>query len=379
MNALRLIFAMLALLLLPSCKSDPTEEVPDAAPAQSAATSSRKNLKVGVLTILTGESASYGKYTKQGIDLAVGEVKSASIDLVYKDTKADPLEAVRVLKELAGEGVPVAIGPFTSTEVRAVAAEAERSKVLLVTSSATADDLSKLGSHVFMMLPPNSKQGSDQALYAHNKLSAKRAAILFRENPYGQTLRKAFFDTFTQAGGTIVADVGFPDGEESFRNRLKQIKEKNPEVVFIPAHDGDTGRILRQAREVNFSATVRFLGADGSMSATTLKLAGDAAEGAVFSNVASVSGTFDAAYKTAYSEEPNPYAASAYDTLRIIAKLAADGARTSDDFQQRLISLTPFDGATGITKFTQQDKSYWALDKSYRQFEVKNGQFVLIR
>jgi branched-chain amino acid transport system substrate-binding protein len=248
----------------------------------------------------------------------------------------------------------------------------------LITTSATADDLSTLGRHVFMMLPPNSQQGSDQANYALSKFSAKKAAILYRQNPYGETLRTGFSKTFQQSGGTITADLGFPDGEEDFLDRLRRIKATNPDVVFIPVHDADTGRILRQAKEINFPASVRFLGADGCMSDTALKLAGEAGEGAIFSNVASISKTFDEKYRSAHGEEPSPYAASAYDTVRIVAQLATSGAKTSDDFQRGLVEMAGFDGATGTTRFSTRDKSYWALSKPYRQFEIKSGKFVLV-
>lgn len=335
-------------------------------------------MRIGVITTLTGEAGAYGKYTRQGLELGVADLSPAPVELVYKDSKGDPMEAVRVFKELQREGVPVVIGPFTSTEVRVVGAEAERAGVTLITTSATADDLSTLGPHVFMMLPPNSQQGSDQAKYALSRFSAKTAAILYRQNPYGETLRAGFSKTFEQAGGKITADMGFPDGEEDFRDRLRRIMATTPDVVFIPVHDADTGRILRQAKEINLPAAVRFLGADGCMSDTALKLAGQAGEGAVFSNVASISKAFDDKYRSAHSEEPSPYAASAYDTVRIVAQLATKGAKTSDDFQRGLVEMTGFDGATGTTKFSKKEKSYWALSKPYHQFEIKAGKFVLV-
>lgn len=338
----------------------------------------RSRLKIGVLTILSGEASAYGTHTRQGLDLALAEMQDPPFELVYKDTKADPMEAVRVFKELQREGVSVIIGPFTSTECRQVGPEAVRSKIALVTSSATADQLSEIGEYMFMMLPPNSRQGADQAEFALKKLSLKKAAILYRQNPYGETLRASFATTFREGGGATVADIGFPDGEENFRDRLKEIAKTKPDVLFIPAHDADTGRILRQAKEVNFPS-VRFLGCDGSMSPTTLELAGDAAEGAIFSNVASVSPTFDDAFRKAYKAEPNPYAASAYDTLKILANMVKDGAKTGEDFQKRLVALPGLEGASGNTKFTLQSKSYWALSKAYRQFEVRSGKFELMR
>jgi branched-chain amino acid transport system substrate-binding protein len=335
-------------------------------------------VKVGVITVLTGEAAAYGTYTKNGLELALQEIGPSSVQLVYQDSKADPQEAVRVFKELQASGVPIVIGPFTSTEARQVGPEAQRTGVVMLTTSATADDLSSVGDHVFMMLPPNSKQGIDQADYAAKDLKAKRAAILYRQNPYGQSLRASFVDTFKAQGGQIVGDESFPDGAEDFRNQLRVLAKTKPEILFIPAHDADTGRILRQAKEIGFPPT-KFLGGDGSMTPTMLQLAGSAATGSIYSNVASTDDAFAKSYRAKYQTDPSPYAASAYDALKVIALVAAKGARTGAAFQAALASMDGFSGATGLTKFTKKENSFWCLDKQYRQFEVKDGDFTLIR
>ncbi len=369
MKSNRLLWAILAMAVVGGTIAVLYKPTPTAATAR---------LKVGVISVLSGDSSAYGTHTRQGLDLALGEMKDPPFELIYKDSKADPMEAVRVFKELQRDGAPVIIGPFTSTECRQVGPEAVRNRVTLVTSSATADQLSEIGEFMFMMLPPNSRQGADQADFASQKLGLKKAAVLYRQNPYGESLRASFVKKFRESGGTILSEIGFPDNEENFRDRLKELAKSNPDVLFVPAHDSDTGRVLRQMKEVNFPA-VRVLGCDGSMSPTMLELAGTAGESAIFSNVASVSPDFDAAYRKAHQAEPNPYAASAYDTLKIIAQLIKDGARTGEDFQKKLVALEKFDGATGITKFSRNEKSYWALSKLYSQFEVRSGQFKLMR
>lgn len=364
-------FMFLSLLL--ACAG---QEEPKATPAAPAEPPKPAAVKVGVITILSGENADYGTYTRNGIELAMKEHPTKSVEIVYEDSKADAQEALRVFKDLQAAGAPVVIGPFTSTEVRQVGPAAQSAGVVLVTSSATADDLSSVGDHLFMMLPPNSKQGSDQATYASTKLGAKRAAILWRENPYGTTLHDSFKKTFEAAGGTIVADKSFPEGTEEFKDYLKALAKEKPDVVFIPTHDGDTGRILAQARAVKFPPT-KFLGADGSMTSTMLDLAKEAAEGSIYSNVASIDPAFDEAYRAAYGKDPSPYAASAYDTINVLVSLAEKGAHTADDFERGLVGLTGHAGATGTTKFTLVDKSYWCMDKVYRQFEVAGGAFKL--
>lgn len=358
----------------------PVSPVSQPAVPDSAAVSTTTKLQVGVLTSLSGEGASYGEYTRNGIELARGEVEGDDFELVYKDTKLDPEEAVRVFRELANAGVSIVIGPFSSSEVRVVGPKAQEAGVVLLSTSATADDLSSIGDHIFMMLPPNSQQGSDQATFAFSRLGARRASILYRENPYGQTLRTAFKRKFEELGGAIVTDLSFPDGHQEFGSRLDEIRAAGPQVVFLPCHDDDTGRILRQAAGRGFDAGIRFLGGDGSMSDTMLQLGGDAAEGSIYSNVASVLDSFDATYERAHGRKPSPYAAAAYDAYKIVAQLAAGGATTAKDFRNGLAGLSGFTGATGRTAFTQVDGgSYWALSKSYSQFEVRGGAFQVLR
>ncbi|MCE9637843.1 MAG: penicillin-binding protein activator [Planctomycetes bacterium] len=331
-----------------------------------------------MISILTGEAAAYGEATRDGLELALEDIGHPSVKLIYQDSKADSKEAVRVFKELKAAQVPAIIGPFTSTEVRVVGPEAQREGIVLITSSATADDLSAIGDHVFMMLPPNSRQGSDQARFAYGTLGKKRAAVLYRQNPYGETLRKAFVEQFKSSGGEVVADEGFPDKTEDFQDRLREIAKSQPDVVFFPVHDADAGRILRQSREVGFPQ-VPFLGADGSMTDTTIKLAGAAAEGSIYSNVAPDDADFEARFKRKFGRDPSPYSASAYDSLRVLDELAAKGARTASDFQKGLIALKGRRGASGTTEFTKVDASWWALSKSYQQFEVRGGAFQLRR
>lgn len=333
---------------------------------------------IGVITIETGGSADYGTYTKNGLELARTEMRDGGIRLVTKDSKENPQEAVRVFKELQAEGAPLVIGPFTSTEARLVGAEAQRVGMVMITTSATADELGTIGDHVFMMLPPNNRQGSDQAAFARDKLSATRAAILYRQNAYGLSLRAGFVKTFKAKGGQVTREEAFPDNAEEFRDHLRVLAAGRPDVLFIAAHDKDTGRILRQAKEIRFPAT-KFLGGDGSMSPAMIELAGDTAEGSIFSNVASLDPNFNRLYRERFGTDPSGYSATAYDALKIVGELVQKGITTSQGLQKALIGLQGHAGASGLTKFTRQGKSYWCLDKQYRQYEVKGGKFELIK
>jgi branched-chain amino acid transport system substrate-binding protein len=66
----------------------------------------QRTLKVGCITPLTGDGASYGKQTKQGIDLAVEEINSAGgvngakLKVIYEDDQMKPQVGISAIQKL---------------------------------------------------------------------------------------------------------------------------------------------------------------------------------------------------------------------------------------------------------------------------------------
>lgn len=93
-------------------------------------------IKVGCLQPLTGPVAFAGKFMKEGAMLAIEEINKAGgilghkVELVLRDTSADPAKAVTFFKELVlKEKCPAIIGPLTSSESLALDPLIKESKI----------------------------------------------------------------------------------------------------------------------------------------------------------------------------------------------------------------------------------------------------------
>lgn len=341
--------------------------------------------KIGVITPLTGEGATYGDATKKGAELAVDEInqgngiKGEKIKLIFEDDQMSPVAGTNSIQKLINvDKVPVILGAFGSSITLAIAPIAEKNKVVLFSASSTADAIKDAGDYIFRNVPPNSGQGKSAAEFALNKLNAKNAAILLMNNDYGHSLSKSFVEVFTNHGGAIVISEQYNPGEKDFRSQLAKIKTKNPDMIFYPGHYVESSIILRQAKEIGIKS--KFIGGDGSYSPELIANAGNAAEGSYYTLMAigygvtdSIIFKFNESFKKKYNVDPDVYAAYAYDAIKILANAISIGGYSSDGIKKSLYETKNYKGVTGITSFDVNGE----VDKPFYVYEVKNGKFEL--
>nr|VFK59359.1 MAG: branched-chain amino acid transport system substrate-binding protein [Candidatus Kentron sp. TC] len=357
---------------------------------QSDEASSRKDtVKVGVLTALTGANASYGRSTREGVELAVEEINASGIlpegfEAVFEDDQMTSSVGVSAFQRLQTSIKPaVVIGPFGSSVVLAVAPIANRTKTIIISASATADSIADAGDFVFRITPANSRQGADIAVFSYNKLNARTAAVVFRRNDYGQTLRDAFISKFEGTGGKVVAVEGITGGTTDLRAMLTRIQGLEPDVLFFPLHSQESTLLLRQAADVGITAAL--ISADGAMTTELLEGAGSAAEGAYFSTLALGYGEsddkiveFGKAFQTRYNKKHDVYAAYYYEVTWLVARaIAAVGndAKTIRDYLYAMNGNRAYRGLTGVTAFDDRGE----VNKPFYIYAVKNNAFELYR
>ncbi len=346
-----------------------------------------KEIKIGVITPLTGEGATYGEATKKGIDLATeqinekGGIGGKNIRVIYEDDQINAEEGTKAIQKLISiEKVPVIIGAFGSSVSLAIAPIAEKNKVVLFSASSTADALKDAGDYFFRNVPPNSMQGKSAAEFAIDNLKAKTAVILFMNNDYGISLTKAFENFFKEKGGVILLTENYNPGDRDFRTQLIKIKKKQPDIIFYPGHYQESGLILKQARELGLKSI--FIGGDGSYSPELIKIADEAAEASYYTLMAMGYGISDEEieiftdnFKRKYATEPDVYSAYAYDALKIIMQAIQNGGYNSEGIKNALYQTKEFKGVTGITSFN----TFGEVDKHFYIYQVKNGKFELYK
>ena len=145
-----------------------------------------------------------------GLELAVHEVNGAGgicgrpLELVVRDTAADPHRAVAAVDELAGLGVAAVAGEYHSVVARAAAARADALGVPFLCSSAVLDALTEQPSQWVARLAPAQSHG--WRIYADFLLRVghRRIAVAAEASVYWESGARILRDNLAPHGGTVI-------------------------------------------------------------------------------------------------------------------------------------------------------------------------------
>ncbi len=334
---------------------------------QSSSSTDKITIKVGVLTPLSGENATYGDATMRGLEMALAEIskkdeyKNFQIEFVKEDSKLEAAKAVNGIQKLISvDKVPVIIGPFGSSEVLAVSQSANQGKTPIISASATADAIANAGDYVFRIVPTNKEQGSSMAYFVMNKLNIKDSIVVIAlNNDYGASLSASFKNTISKLGGKVIYEDKFDEKINDFKTLIAKVKKYNPKFIYLPDHYNEAGLFLKQSHELGLNCLVG--GGDGSYSPDLISIAGNGAEGFYLTlmgmdNTNSSTKAFENTYKSKYNKDVDVYSAYAYDVLFVIAEALKNLNREElkkidGDKIKQLLATVNYKGITGLTTF----------------------------
>ena len=346
-------------------------------------------IKVGADIELTGGSASYGKSAQNAIKLAFDQVNAKGgvlgkkMELVVADNKSEAAEATNAMQKLVAQDKVVAvIGPNLSSAVIASTAVNTGAKVLVISPMGTNPNVTvgkdgKTKDFMFRACFIDPFQGTVMASFAKNTLGAKKVAVLIdNSSDYSKGLAQFFEEAFVKAGGTIVSKEAYLQKDTDFKATLTKIKATEPDMIYVPGYYQEVGLIVKQGREMG--VTVPMAGGDGWDSAKLPEIAGKTSlNDTYFSSLYSAEDTsqlntdFVAAYKKAYNEKPDVFAALAYDSAMLVVN-AIKTANSTDTvkIKDAMAKTSGFNGVAGGVTFDAQHNPV----KSAFIIEFKNGE-----
>lgn len=319
-----------------------------------------QGVRVGFFGALTGPTATFAISGKNGATLAVEQLNKAGgvlgrpVELLSEDDRGEASEAASVVSKLITRDHVVAlIGENASSRSLAAAPIAQSYSIPMISPSSTNVEVTKKGDYIFRVCFIDSYQGKVLASFARRNLKAQTAALLIdSRSDYSVGLGEAFRAAFTAAGGRIVGEAKYSEGDSDFAAQLTALIPSKPEVLMIPGYYTDAGLIARQARSLGLKATL--LGADGWDSPKLVEIGGEAMEGAYLSNHYSVDDpspavrAFVDAYKAKYGAEPDSIAATSYDAMRLLADaITRAGSTEGRRIRDALAGAKDFPGVTG--------------------------------
>lgn len=243
--------------------------------------------------------------------------------------------------------------------------------VPLISPSNTAPVLTEPEQHVrqYLRTAPNDRiQGLVDADFARQNLKAETAVTIADARPYPKALDSVFAERFSDAGGTVQAQLLLPDaaGDPAVTAAIVAPLAANPpNVIFVPESGAPCSAVLRAVRAEPRLSAPRIVTADGCLTSTVLKDLGDLAYGVYASGPnfsalgqdAFYTGQFLPAYETLYGTSPTgswhahafDAASLVFDALRRTAVLGADGSLSISrtDLLRQLYRTDGYEGLSG--------------------------------
>jgi branched-chain amino acid transport system substrate-binding protein len=368
---------LIMVIMLAGCPQKRTSQ-PPTLPATK-----QQTIKIGAVLPLTGDAAVYGKAIKDGIDLALSEVntkggvKGRRIEVIYEDDQGKATIGVSATQKLiAQDKVPVIIGGAMSSVCAAIGPICQRNKVVLLSPTASAPSLRKIGNYLFFLWPSDNYDGKIMAEFAYKELGIRSVAILYVNLEYGKGIEAVFRHEFEKLGGKVVASEAYAQGATDFRAQLSKIKALSPDALYLPGYYKELAGILKQARQLGLKTKI--LSVNSFYDPKLLQIAGDSAEGAIFTypmydpkNKDAVTRKFVDAFKKKYGKEPDIFAAQGYDALNLVALAISKGGFTAEAIREELSKVKNYPGVGGTISF---DKNGDVI-KPLRLLTVRKGRF----
>ncbi|MGW4966819.1 ABC transporter substrate-binding protein [Nonomuraea sp. NPDC004186] len=320
-------------------------------------------VQIGALVPLTRPGwVEAGRHLLAGLELAVREVNDAGgiagrpLELVVRDTAADPQKAAASVDELASLGVAALAGEYHSVVARAAAARADALGLPFLCSSAVLDALTEQPTRWVARLAPAQSHGWQ--IYADFLLGAGHSRIAVAADPsvYWASGTRILRDHLAPRGGTVIeldmrALTPAAVCDELAGNRatalLLLVGHPEPAVPIVKSVRRDRRlagiMIGAPAGQPEFAGWARSLGGDGAAIPFLRYLP---------ERLGPLGTRVETALRERLAEVPSFVAFEGYDTITVLAEMlrtyGADRARTAGSWPRVAV-----EGTRGQIRFSR--------------------------
>jgi branched-chain amino acid transport system substrate-binding protein len=363
--------------------------------SQPSPAQAQETVKIGMILAMTGPGAFYGQVMSRGAQLAVDQINKAGgiggrrLQVLVEDHKSGDADAAvtGARKLLDVDKVPVILTSYSAPTL-AIQPLAVEKKVLLLNGGGVGSVLvGKPALYNTRML--SSQTAPFVVQWATGHLKAKRIATIFWNDAAGQGVNGAVKTACATHGCQVVAEEPHDIGAKTYSAQLARIKAARPDAVVLGSFGDDVGYTLSQARA--YGITVPLLGVEWTPNAQ--KIGGKAMEGYTIAvdRFDPTSGNaktkaFVDAYRAAYGDAPEFYAANYYEHVEFILRplmkkivdRGGDPAKPGEllaEMERALAAKFKFGSVYGGDMQLHPDGT---VSKPLGVYEVKGDQLALI-
>ena len=343
-------------------------------------------LKIAVIGPLTGGAAVYGNAVANGAKIAAEEINAKGglqIVLDIQDDEADPEKGINAYNAVLDNEAQMILGTVTTAPCIAVSAQAYEDRVFMLTPSASSADVTADKDNAYQVCFTDPGQGVAAAdMIIAKNMGTKVGVIYNNADVYSTGIYQAFVDRCAALNLEVVAVTTFSsDDNADFSVQIAACKDAGADLVFLPIYYTPASLILKQAKDIDYAPV--FFGGDGMDGILALDgFDKTLAEGVMLLTPFAASSTdektqsFVKAYVAAYGEEPNQFAADAYDGIYALYTAAVNaginGDTSFEDACEMLIEQFQTLQISGLT-----GELAWAatgeVTKTPAVYVIKNG------
>lgn len=355
--------------------------------------SEKGTIKIGAILAVTGGASFLGAPEAKTVEMVVEEINSSGgingmqIELIIKDSAANPEKAISFAKQLIEEDNVVAIiGPSTSGETMQIKDICESYKVPLVSCAAAEAIVNPVAEYVFKT-PQKDSYVAKWIYSTMNSMGIKKIAVIAANTGFGNAGKGQLEKYASEFGIEIAIAETYDKAATDLTALLTKINAKDVEAVvnwsIVPAQSIAAKNMKQLGMEQPLFQSHGF----GNIK--YVEAAGEAADGIIFpagrllvaeklpdghpqkKNLTA----YKTAYESKYNEDVSTFGGHAYDAIALVIEALKKADSTErDDIRNALESISGFPGTGGIFSFSSTDHNGLGMD-SLEMLTVKNGQF----
>lgn len=298
-----------------------------------------QELRIGLLTTLTGPLAPLGQHVRDGFNLAVeeqgGKLGGIPTKVIVEDDQLRPDVAVQLATKLAErDKIQILTGVIFSNVAMAALKPAVENKVFFVSPNAGPSQLAGKQCSPWFYATAWQNDQPHEAMGAHLQAAGVKKVYLVAPNyNAGKEALRGFKSAYK---GTVVGESYPGMNQLDFAAEISQIRAAKPDAVYVFLSGGMGVNFTKQYAQAKLVGEIPMYSAF-TIDAITLPAVGEAAVGTFQSNLwnadlklpANVA--FVAAFQKKYGYLPSNYAAQSYDSARLIgAAVKQAGGQLSD-------------------------------------------------
>jgi branched-chain amino acid transport system substrate-binding protein len=345
---------------------------------------------VYVAAPLSGFQANGGQTVLGGAKLMAEQLNKAGgllgyqVKVVGMDDESDSDVAVAVAQQIKeaierGDRIIGLIGHYNSGQTLAAMEIYQGLPIVIITPTASEVSITQRGYRNFFRVNANdATQARVDAEFLVNTLGARRVAVVYNNDPYGQGLGALIAKELRNLGAQVPLELQVAVEQSIFAEEVERIAEANPDAIFYGGYEVETPYL--RAELVEAGITVPFLASDGAFLSATIDEAGGAAEGIYVSAFAPspaaiVGKQWIKEYQEVEYRNPDTYSINGYSAMQVLAEGVKKAKSLDATKVAQAIRQLDFDTLVGHISYDQGGD---LKEQSIYIFQVQDGAFVQI-